>query len=246
MGVCILGIGDCDSKSTSTTTNYTSNNVAIDNSVKSRLQQDCDSTISQSNELNIIGSTVKKLNANQMNSMKSLCVMKSVLESNINTDISNQLLNDIKKNLKTEGAMLGSTASNDTVVENISKTNVNIDNAKTKDIIKNCIIGVDQSNLLNIIGSSVEASNIDQANESFMECLSEHSDLTGVTSSSLSDTKNKEDTTQEASGGDVGKSVGSVLSGFGGMLGAGSLPLIVLSIVIGCVCFSSILMIVLI
>jgi hypothetical protein len=219
MGVCILGQGDCKSETSTEMKNITSNNTEIDNSIRNKINQDCNVAMSQSNTINIIGSKVKKLTASQDNAIKSMCVMRSILKNNISTDVTNKLLDEIKNNVSTTGALAGAPAANKTIVQNFTDNSTKINNSKFNDITKRCILGLTQANMLNIVGSEVEDSTIDQTNKAFLECLSEHSDDTLVTVASLSDTQKKDENTTKTQGGDVlksaGEGVGTVATGLG-------------------------------
>lgn len=220
MGICIFGIGECTTENTNETSNITSNDINIDNSIKNQINQDCNQLTSQSNDINIVGSTVKRLSASQKNSLQSMCIMQSILKSNTSVDVVNKLLDKVKNNLETKGAMLGSPASNQAIIKNMTTNKTNINNSKFNDISKKCILDIRQSNLLNIIGSNVEDTTTDQANEAFLKCLSQHSDDTGITASSLSDTTQQADNTSKAAGGDVGDSIAAAAEGVGKGVGA--------------------------
>ena len=215
MGVCILGMGDCNTETSTDISNITNNDTNINNSIKNIINQDCNQQLSQGNTINIVGSNVKKLTAKQKNSFQSMCIMQSILKSNVSADVTNKLLDKIKSNVETTGAVLGSPASNKTVVKNMTTNKTNIDNSKFNEISKKCIVDLKQSNLLNIIGSNVEDTTTDQANEAFLKCLSQHSDDTGISAAALSDTKQESDNTSKTSGGDVGKSLGEAAKGIG-------------------------------
>jgi hypothetical protein len=208
MGVCILGMGDCNTETSTNISDITNNDTEINNSIKNKINQDCNQLMTQSNTINIIGSNVKKLTAKQKNSVQSMCIMKSILTSQVSADVTNKLLDKIKSNVETTGALVGSPASNKTVVQKLTNNKVKIDNSKFNEISKKCIIDLKQVNLLNIIGSNVEDTTTDQANEAFLKCLSAHSDDTKIDASALSDTTQETDNTSKTQGGDVAKSVG--------------------------------------
>ena len=215
MGICIFGQGDCTTKNTTDISDITKNNTEIDNSIKNRINQDCSASAMQSNTINIIGSNVKKLSATQKNSLESMCILQSILKSTTNAEVVNNLMNKVKENLKSEGALLGSPASNETVIKRMTENTSKVNNSKFNEVAKNCIMNTKQSNLLNIIGSNVEDTTTDQANAAFLKCLSQHSDDTGIDAKALSDTKQETDTTKSAAGGDLGKSVGAAAEGVG-------------------------------
>jgi hypothetical protein len=215
MGVCILGQGDCNTTTSTDISDITNNDTNINNSIHTQINQDCSQSVLQSNIINIVGSTVKKLTASQKNAIESMCIMQSILKSNVSADVTNKLLDKIKSNVDTKGALLGSTASNNTIINKRSSNHTAIDNSKFNDISKRCILQTSQSNLLNIIGSNVEDTTTDQANQAFLKCLSQHSDDTQIKSSDLTDTKQDTSNTSKTQGGDLGDSIGSAAQGIG-------------------------------
>lgn len=220
MGICILGMGDCNTETSTDISNITNNNTDINNSLKNQINQDCSQQVSQSNIINIVGSTVKKLTALQKNSIQSICIMQSILKSNVSVDVVNKLLDKIKNNVETKGSMLGSPASNKTIIKNMMTNKTNIDNSKFNEISKKCIMGLKQANLLNIIGSNIEDTTTDQANQAFLKCLSQHSDDTKISAEALNDTSHETDNTSKTKGGDVGESIGAAAEGVGKGVGA--------------------------
>lgn len=219
MGVCIFGMGDCGSSTSTEISDITRNNIEINNSIKNNIQQNCNMSTLQSNVINIIGSNVKKLSAKQTNSINNMCILQTILKSTTNADVVNNLMDKVKQNLQSSGGLLGSGASNNTVIKKLTENSSKVDNSKFNEISKNCILNTTQKNLLNIIGSNVEDTTTDQANAAFLKCLSQHSDDTGITSSVLNDTKQEKDITSKAEGGDIGKSVGTAAKGIGEGIG---------------------------
>lgn len=215
MGVCILGMGDCDTVSKVDITDITNNDISINNSIKNLINQNCQTIASQSNVINIVGSKVIRLNASQKNSLESLCIMQSILDSSVENKVQQNLLDKVKTSLETSGGLLGSPAQNETISKKITSTKMEIDNSKFNEVTKNCIADIKQENILNIIGSEVEDANFDQANDSFLKCLADHSDVTKVTADALADTKQESDTGIVTESGDVGKSFGEAAEGLG-------------------------------
>jgi hypothetical protein len=261
MGICIFGQGDCQTHTSTDISDITNNDTNINNSIKNLINQNCNTDTLQSNTINIIGSNVKKLSATQKNSIESMCILQTVLKSNVSSSVIDNLLNKLKNNVETSGALLGSPASNDTIVKKLTSNKSTVDNSKFNQVSKNCILGAKQSNLLNIIGSNVEDTTTDQANTAFLKCLSQHSDDTGITASDLSDTKNETDNTTKTQGGDIaksageaistaaqgiGKGIGSAAEGLGEGIGAGlggqfiipCIILLVISAIVGFIMFS--------
>jgi hypothetical protein len=251
MGLCILGQGDCSSLNKTDISDITRNNVEINNSIKNKINQDCNATALQNNTINIIGSTVKKLTANQKNSLESMCILQSILKSTTDAKVVNDLMTKVKDNLKSSGGLLGSVApNNETVIKNLTENSTKVDNSKFNEISKNCIMSIKQTNLLNIIGSTVEDTTTDQANAAFLKCLSQHSDDTGITADSLNVKKSDTETTKESKSGDIGDSAGNVFRGMGegvgsalgGVFGGGNGTLYLIAIIISFICCSSVLM----
>lgn len=215
MGVCILGMGDCTSKSSVDLTDITNNDISINNSIKNLIEQNCQTIADQSNVINIVGSKVIRLNATQKNSIESLCIMQSILDSSVENKVQQNLLDKVKTSLETSGGLLGSPAENETISKKITNTKMEIDNSKFNEVTKNCIANIKQENILNIIGSEVEDANFDQANDTFLKCLADHSDITKVTADALADTKQESDTGIITESGDIGESVGTAAEGLG-------------------------------
>ena len=134
MGICFLGQGDCTSESSTDISNITNNDTDINNSITNKINQDCKQQLSQSNTINIVGSKVKKLSATQKNSIQSMCMMQSILASKVSSDVVNSLLDKIKTNVETTGALLGSPASNSTIVKNITNNKIKLNNSKFNEI----------------------------------------------------------------------------------------------------------------
>lgn len=233
MGICIFGMGDCTSSTSTDISNITNNDTNINNSIRNKIDQDCNQLLSQPNTINIIGSSVKRLSASQKNSIDSLCILQSILKSETSADVVNKLLDKIKSNVETSGALIGSPASNDTIIRNITENKVIIDNSKFNEISKKCIMDLRQVNLLNIIGSNVEDTVTDQVNGSFLRCLSNHSDDTRITAASLSDTKNETDNSSKTQGGDLIKSIGEGISSAAEGLGKGLTGFLIIMSIVG-------------
>lgn len=222
MGICILGMGDCNTPSSTDISNITNNDSSINNSIKSQINQDCNQLVGQSNVINMIGSTVKKLSASQKNATESMCIMQSIFKNNISSDVTNKLLDKIKNNIETSGGLLGSPASNTTISKILTTNKTSIDNSKFNDISKKCILQQNQSNLLNIIGSTVDDTNTDQTNKSFLKCMSRFSDDTLIKTSDLSDTIQQQDTASKTTSGDLGTSVSNAAQGIGSGVSTGA------------------------
>jgi hypothetical protein len=220
MGICILGMGDCSSKNTTDITDITKNNTEVNNSIRNSINQNCSQAAIQSNVINIVGSKVKKLTAKQENEVQSMCILQSILKSTTNSEVINNLMSKVKDNLQSKGGVLGSPAENSTVMKKITENSSKVDNSKFNEITKQCIMNLNQRNLLNIIGSEVEDTTTDQANKAFLKCLSQHSDVTNISSSDIKDTKSEVETVKKAEGGDLGESVGKAAKGIGEGVGS--------------------------
>jgi hypothetical protein len=240
MGICILGMGDCTSESSVDINSITDNNTVINNVIKNNIEQSCNIASGQGNTINIVGSDVKNLTASQKNTLQSLCVMQSILKSNVDLSIQQKLLDQIKGNVESKGVLLGGApASSKYKVTSETKNRTSLNNEIANEAIKDCLVKMKQNNLLNIIGSSVEASNFDQVNESFLKCMSTHSNDTGIIISDVKEISKDTSSDVKAKGGDVlvsagdavesgGRAVSNVTSSwFSGVTGLFLIPIVI-------------------
>lgn len=205
-------MGAGGSKNVTDLTTIVMNRTDINNSVKNNIQQNCVSTQDATNVANIIGSKVRKLSTNQQNSIRNLCVLQTMLDSSVDTQTQTALLDKIRENLKSQGGILGGNSENISVSKSISKNESFIDNSKFNQVTKDCILNISAKNIINIIGSDVQDSNIDQVNQTFLQCMSQHSDTTKISASDIKQASKDVDITSESKAGDLGESFSKVIS----------------------------------
>ena len=236
---CMFGaIGDCTVSSSSETIDITDTVTNIDNSIKNKVDQNCNSTQSANNVINIINTKMKDSSLSQQNTVKNLCVLQSALDSSISNNIQQKVLDTIKENLEAKGSVLGSPASTNSVSQRLIKSKTDIDNSKFNEVAKNCILNIQAENIANIIGSDIEHSGFNQVNDSFLQCLSEHSDITKITTDDIKETELGKDTVDKSSGGNLIESIGNAISSIiGSITGIVLSPLTGSGIVIGIIIF---------
>lgn len=170
-----------NSESKSSTEMINNQNFNIDQSVRNRIDSDCISNTKQNNVLQIIGSKVEDLTTDQVNEVKSLCILQTVLEYEKDSSVKNDVLTAISKELEAKGGLPGMGGKSESTTKIYNKMSMNIDQSQINDITKNCIMNTKQENIIQIFGSSVKGSNFNQVNKAFVECLQNHSEKTGMT-----------------------------------------------------------------
>lgn len=212
-----MGQGATTAKNSSETIDNKS--IGIDQSRFTTLNQSCISLTKQNNKVNIVGSRVKNLTVEQRNAAQTLCILQSIMKENKNSDIQEQVLKTVLQEAETKGGIIPGGNS-----ENISKMTknmtLNLDQSVVENITKDCILEQEQSNVINIIGSDVQDSVINQINESMAECMSSH-ESTGEYSSGLKSILQQDDSQKAKSTGsnffdDIIKSIGGVVNGLFG------------------------------
>ena len=209
---CAFGIiGDCNTVAKNEVTNISNQLSSIDNSIKTSIDENCTSTGKQSNVINIINSTLRNASLNQQNVLKNVCSLQSVLDSNVNADAQNRVLAAIAQNAESKGALIGgSPASSETVTNAISNTSNYINNGQVLDIVKNCVLQIDQQNIANVIGSDLSNTDFNQANDSFMECLASDSNTSNIAATGKNNAELEANQTTKATGGDIFASLASM------------------------------------
>lgn len=139
-----------------------------------KIKNTCEQKTSQKNVLNIIGSNVTKLNTSQKNAAKNTCVLQTAIESTKGTKANNEVMSAIKANLEQQAsAGIGlANAESNTNIEKQNKFNFSSVQRDVNEVISGCIMDVEQENVINIVGSNVTDSNLEQANDVLGECLS--------------------------------------------------------------------------
>lgn len=225
---------------------FNTTDIGLDQETINNISQVCDLNNKNSNLVQIVGSTVNNLNVNQKNAVKVLCEMQQAIVQTQDSKAQTEILNKLSQaaEASSKGGFLSGAGTSS--AENISKTYNDMRTKMTQTQINNttskCLMDQDTSNIVQIFGSDVQNTTIDQLNESFLSCVN------GVNakmeSTASSDTKATTDISQagkaETKSGGVGDIMGSLASLASGM--ASLLPF-VFPIFIGIIliiCFSSI------
>jgi len=169
-------MGASKSKATMKVEELNESNLAVDNSTFNEIKNTCESSQKQSNVLNIIGSDVTKLNTDQKNLIKNMCLLKTAIEKNIESNNENKIASLLKTQLEANAvAGIGVAISeSDTEINKRNVVNTNIDNKTINRAMMGCLNEQDQSNVINIVGSRVTDSSLNQANEAIIECVSNY------------------------------------------------------------------------
>jgi Tfp pilus assembly protein PilZ len=178
--------------------------LGLSNKTFNDIQNTCNSNTSQHNVLNIIGSNVTKLNTNQKNVGKNICVLQTALSTVQDASAQSAMMASLKSAIEQNAsAGIGVAVTNSNSNTNIkNKFEANVSNETVNRAITGCINNLDQSNVMNIIGSNVTDANLDQSNDSFMQCLSNNGAKTEQTAAAAGASTAAADvtTTQTAKG----------------------------------------------
>lgn len=169
-----------------------------------RVKNQCESSQTQQNVLNIIGSTVTKLKTNQTNIAKNMCVLQTAISTVKDADAQNKLLSKLQDSVS-QNAVAGIGYASTDESTNIKKTNLfktDVSQKTINDTITGCIMNQDQSNVMNIIGSAVTDSDLNQVNNLVMECISNSGVIgsSGTSAKSDTTTETKSESKAEAKG----------------------------------------------
>ena len=191
-------------------------NLAVSNKQLSDIKNTCSSKQVQSNVLNIIGSDVTKLSTDQSNVAKNMCMLSTAIQMNIDSNNEAKMATALKSQIESNAvAGVGVSASeSDANIERTNKVNINVSNETINRAVMGCINDQTQSNVINIIGSRVTDSNLKQANEALVECISNYGGEQIISQSAEADTKSDMDTTvkSKAEGYDVIGKIGGLFS----------------------------------
>jgi hypothetical protein len=226
-------MGSGKSESSNTVKDITNQLTSISNEIEKSINESCIANTNQSNTINIINSSVNNLTANQKNVAKNLCALQSAISNTVSTDSQNKVLAAVAANAKaTGGSLLGGDAKSSNDVHMEKNTSTYINNKDVLKVVKECINNISQENILNIIGSNVNNTEFNQANDQFSSCLLQTSATSELVNKSLNSAESSISATAESSGGSLMGSMASSAS-----LGALATPLII--VVIICIILSS-------
>lgn len=223
-------MGASSSKSSMKVEELNESNLAVDNSTFNDIKNTCESSQKQSNVLNIIGSDVTKLNTQQTNLLKNMCMLKTAIEKNIENNTESKIASLLKTQVEANAvAGIGVAISEtNTDIQKKNIVNTNIDNKTINKAMLGCLNEQDQSNVINIVGSRVTDSTLTQANDAIIECVSNYGAKDIIQNRAVNDT------TSDTEGTGKSKSEGMSLM-TSALLSLGPLLLIIVSIIISSV-----------
>lgn len=222
-------LGQSESKSTVEVIN--DNEFNIDQSTRENIKSDCMGTQSQSNVTQIIGSRVKNLTANQNNIAKNLCIMQTMINSTKDAGMQAQVMNKIMEKLEAQGGPLGGKTDSNTKIHN--RLRANFDQSTVRNISKDCIMKQDQRNVIQLMGSDVEDSNVQQVNDAYAECMQNY----GTTDASKGEGSSKSGTDIDKDLKSTGMDLFGSLASFGSFL----IPVIICSLICASIVMASVL-----
>jgi hypothetical protein len=181
-------MGASVSNANTTVNELNATSIGLDQKTFNEIQNTCNSNTSQHNVLNIIGSNVTKLTTNQKNVGKNICVLQTAINTVQDSSAQSAMMAAIKTALEQKSAAgLGVAVSNSNQNTNITnKFDTHVSNETFNKAVTGCINNLDQSNVMNIIGSNVTDANLGQSNDSFMQCLSNNGATTEQKASAAS------------------------------------------------------------
>lgn len=224
-------MGSGKSESSNSVTDITNQLTSISNEIKQSVNESCISNTNQSNTINIINSSVNNLTANQKNVAKNLCALQSAISNKVDVDSQNKVLAAVAATAKaTGGSLLGGDAKSSNNVDMQKNTSTYINNKSVLEVVKQCINNISQENILNIIGSNVNNTQFNQANDQFSSCLQQSSVTADLTTKSLNSAESSIAATAESSGGSLSSMASSA------SLGALAMPLIICVVICVILC----------
>jgi hypothetical protein len=228
-------MGASQTKSTTNIKELNETNLSMTQETFNKIDNQCKQKTSQKNVQNIIGSTVTKLNASQKNAAKNTCILQTAIQSTKGTAASNELMSKLKVGLEQQAsAGIGlANAESNTNIEKQNKFNFSSVQRDINEVISGCIIDLDQSNVINIVGSTITDSNLDQSNDVLGECLSSYG--AKLEQGSKADSKTTSETTSETSQVAKGMNPMDFFASLGAAASAG--PIISISCIIFCSVF---------
>ena len=216
-----------------------STDINLSSETFNKVENTCKATSNQSNVVNIVGSTVTKLTTSQKNAAKNTCILQTAIQTVNDTEAQNKLMSALKQGLEqnaSAGIGLANAESNTSITKE-NKFTLKDSKKTVNEAIVGCVMQIDQSNVISIVGSTVTDSKIDQANDVMMECLSSYGVATDNMAKASSDvvSTTTSEQSQKAAGYDPIKSLGGLL---GGLLGGAMVPYIISCVICCCILVS--------
>jgi hypothetical protein len=177
-----------------------STDIGLSQETFNKVKNQCESSVSQSNVLNIIGSTVTKLKTSQTNVAKNMCVLQTAIETVKDADAQNQLMSKLTESVK-QNAVAGigyASTDEDTKIKRTNEFKASVSQKEVNEAITGCIMQQSQENVMNIIGSSVTDSDLSQLNNSIIDCISNYGGKSLMEAGAKSDTTSDTTSSSEA------------------------------------------------
>ena len=212
-----------------------STDINLSSETFNKVENTCKATSNQSNVLNIVGSTVTKLTTSQKNAAKNTCILQTAIATVNDTEAQNKLMSALKQGLEqnaSAGIGLANAESNTSITKE-NKFTLKDSKKTVNEAIAGCVMQIDQSNVINIVGSTVTDSKFDQANDVMMECLSSYGVATENRAKASSDVVST--TTSEQS--QTAKGYDPIAS-LSGLVGAAMVPYIISCCIVCCILVS--------
>ena len=158
---------------------FNKNEYNLDQTTLNNISQQCDMSNKSSNLVQIMGSTVSNLDVSQQNTLKSICEMQNALKSTKDASVIDTMLTKLGQKAQSSadaGGFLGGIANkSDATAINTSNVynemSANLSQTDINNVTKTCIMQLDTSNIVQIVGSTVNNSVIKQANDNFLQCV---------------------------------------------------------------------------
>jgi hypothetical protein len=206
--ICSSNMGQSEAKSKTDVINL--NEFDIDQSTRNKIQSDCYSNTFQKNLVQIVGSKVSDLTTDQVNEVKNLCVLQTMIENTKDAKISNDIMTKISEQLEAKGGLPGTGGKSESVSKVYNRMKMDIDQSVVNEISKNCIMNQKQENIIQIFGSNVKGSKMGQTNKNFVDCLQTYGEVTGITSDAANTAKAEFDKSVKATAMDPTQSLASL------------------------------------
>ena len=208
-------MGQGSAETTNKFTSITASLMNVDNSIKQNINEECLSQDSQKNIINIINTKIKNATFAQKNQLENLCSLQAAFKANVNSNIQNQIADAITQAAKSEGGgPMGGNAASTNISTIVKENSTTINNSQVLDVVKKCIMNIDQSNIINLINSDIDSGNFDQVNTDFKKCLMSFESTSEIVSKAAAESKTEAKQTAEAKGGDpmASSAVSSIIS----------------------------------
>ena len=168
-------MGKGESESTNQQSQFNINETSIDEKTINNINQTCSQVTSSQNLVQITGSKVNRLTVNQNNSIKALCQMQQALKQVQDANVKNELLNKLSQlaESKSTVGLFGGPASSKTnnISSQYNKMRTELSQTQINNITETCILQPKLDNVIQIMGSEVNDSTIDQVNQQFLDCI---------------------------------------------------------------------------